>query len=175
MKKNNVSIDFIAFGDLNPDVTKKLEAFNENVKGGDGSHLEIVPPGPSLLSDHLISTPILAGDAVAPRGGESETGAGADAGGGAFEFGVDPSTDPELALALRMSMEEEKARREKEKPTEEAKEPTLEGIPEEAGENQPLLGGDGEASGSVDAPVSKPDKEEKKDKEHEGMDKMDTS
>ncbi|KAL9637033.1 MAG: hypothetical protein Q9164_002454 [Protoblastenia rupestris] len=175
MKKNNVSIDFIAFGDLDPAVTKKLEVFNENIKGGDGSHLEIIPPGPSLLSDHLISTPILAGDGVAPRGGEGDAGAGADAGGGGFEFGVDPSTDPELALALRMSMEEEKARREKDKPAEGAKEPALEGIPEESGETQPLLGGDGEASGSVDAPVSKPDEEEKKDKEHEGMDKMDTS
>lgn len=68
MRKLNVSIDFIAFGDLSPEVTKKLEAFNENIKGGDGSHLEIIPPGPSLLSDHLISTPILAGEGVAPRG-----------------------------------------------------------------------------------------------------------
>ena len=74
MKKNNVSIDFIAFGDLDPENTKKLEAFNENIKGGDGSHLEIIQPGPSLLSDHIISTPILAGEGVAPRGGD--TGAG---------------------------------------------------------------------------------------------------
>ena len=175
MKKNNVSIDFIAFGDLDPEVTKKLESFNKNIEGGEGSHLEIIHPGPSLLSDHLISTPILAGEGVAPRGGEGETGAGGDSGGG-FEFGVDPSTDPELALALRMSMEEEKARQEKEKPAEAAKEPTLEGIPEERGENQPLLGADGEASGSVDAPMSKPEGEEKKEKEHDGDgDKMDTS
>jgi len=162
MKKNNVSVDFIAFGDLDPGNTKKLEAFNENIKGGDGSHLEIIPPGPSLLSDHIISTPILAGEGVAPRGGEAGGEGGGDAGGGGFDFGVDPSADPELALALRMSMEEEKARQEKEAP----KEPTLEGIPEEGGENQPLLNADGEASGSVDAPVSKPEEEEKKDKEH---------
>ena len=174
MRKLNVSIDFIAFGDLSPEVTKKLEAFNENIKGGDGSHLEIIPPGPSLLSDHLISTPILAGEGVAPRGGEGESGASGDAGGG-FEFGIDPSTDPELALALRMSMEEEKARQEKDKTTDGPKEP-MEGIPEESNENQPLLGGDGEASGSVDAPVSKPAEEEKKDKDHgEGLDKMDES
>ena len=174
MRKLNVSIDFIAFGDLAPEVTKKLEAFNENIKGGDGSHLEIIPPRPSRLRDHLISTPILAGEGVAPRGGESEAGAGGDGGGG-FEYGVDPSTDPELALALRMSMEEEKARQEKEKATDGAKEP-MEGIPEESNENQPLLGEDGEASGSVDAPVSKPAEEEKKDKDHsEGQDKMDTS
>ena len=175
MKKTNVSVDFIAFGDLDSDVTKKLEAFNENVKGGNGSHLEIIHPGPSLLSDHLISTPMLAGDGVAPRSGEGETGAGGDGGGGGFEFGVDPSTDPELALALRMSMEEEKARQDKDKPAEGAKEPTLEDIPEENGESQPLLGADGEASGSVDATVSKPDEQEKKDKDHEGADNMDTS
>ena len=173
MKKINISIDLIVFGDLEPENTKKLEAFNESIKGGDGSHLEVIPPGPSLLSDHLVSTPILAGEGVAPRSGEGEAGASGDAGGGGFEFGIDPSTDPELALALRMSMEEEKARQEKEKP-QEAKEPTLEQIPEEGGgEDKPLLGGDGEASGSVDAPVTKPEEEEKKDKPHD--DKMDTS
>ncbi len=173
MKKNKVSIDFIAFGDLESSNTQKLEAFNENIKGGDSSHLEIIPPGPSLLSDHLVSTPILAGEGVGPRGGEDGAGAGAETGGGAFEFGVDPSTDPELALALRMSMEEEKARQEKDTKTEGPKEPGLEGIPEEGGESKPLLGADGEASGSVDAPVVKAEEEEKEKKE-EGGDKMDT-
>ena len=177
MKKAGVSIDFIAFGDLDPETMNKLKAFNENVTGGEGSHLEIIPPGPSLLSDHIISTPILAGAGVAPRGGETGGDASGDAGGGSFDFGVDPSADPELALALRMSMEEEKARQEKEgKAGDGAKEPTLEGIPEEGGssETQPLLNADGEASGTADAPVSKPEEEEKKDKEHQGMDKMET-
>lgn len=162
MKKNNVSIDFVAFGDLDPVNTKKLEAFNENIKGGDGSHLAIIPPGPSLLSDHLVSSPILAGDGVAPRGEAGMDGGASGGGGNDFEFGVDPSTDPELALALRMSMEEEKARQEKEGKADGAKEPTLEGIPEEGGESQPLLNADGEASGSVDAPVEKPKEEEPK-------------
>ena len=173
MKKNNVSIDFIAFGDLEPDTRKKLEAFNENIKGGDGSHLEIIPPGPSLLSDHLVSTPILAGEGVAPRGGEGE-GSGPAEGSTGFEFGVDPSTDPELALALRMSMEEEKARQDKDKPAE-SKEPTLEQIPEEASESQPLLSADGEASGSVDTPAKKSDADDKKDGHDGPGDKMDTS
>ena len=168
MKKMNVSIDFIAFGDLEPETIKKLEAFNENVKGGNGSHLEIIQPGPSLLSDHIISTPILAGEGVAPRGGDTGAEGGGDAGGGGFDFGVDPSADPELALALRMSMEEEKARQEKEgKAGGSSKEPGLEGIPEEGGESQPLLDGDGEASGSADAPVTRPEEEEKKDKPHD--------
>ncbi len=178
MKKNNVSIDFVAFGDLEPENTKKLEAFNENIKGGDGSHLAVIPPGPSLLSDHLVSSPILAGDGVAPRG-EAGMDGGTGGGGGDFEFDVDPSTDPELALALRMSMEEEKARVEKEGKPDGAKEPTLEGIPEEGGENQPLLNKDGEASGSGE--TSKPDEvrkdngNDKKEGGEGGGDKMDTT
>ncbi|KZF23750.1 26S proteasome regulatory subunit S5A, multiubiquitin chain binding protein, partial [Xylona heveae TC161] len=111
MKKNNISIDFIAFGELDDEITKKLEAFNENVKGGDGSHLAIIPPGPNLLSDSIVTTPILGGDGM---GGAGMGGAeGGEGGASQFEFGVDPSMDPELALALRMSFEEEKARQEK--------------------------------------------------------------
>ncbi|KAL8709267.1 MAG: hypothetical protein Q9220_006010 [cf. Caloplaca sp. 1 TL-2023] len=176
MKKNNISIDFIAFGDLEEENTKKLQAFNESIKGGDGSHLAIIPPGPSLLSDTLVSTPILSADGVAPREGPEE--GGADSGGGGFEFGVDPSTDPELALALRMSMEEEKARQEKEdKGKEQPKGENLEGIPEG---NQPLLNDQGEASGSggdkmdEDKQESSEAKQEKKDGDGDG-DKMDTA
>ncbi|KAL8798100.1 MAG: hypothetical protein Q9182_006951 [Xanthomendoza sp. 2 TL-2023] len=177
MKKNNISIDFIAFGDLDPEDTKKLEVFNENIKGGDGSHLAIIPPGPSLLSDTLVTTPILSADGVAPRGSAEE--GGAEGGGGGFEFGVDPSTDPELALALRMSMEEEKARQEKEGKKAEPQGASLEGIMEE---NQPLLGGQGEASGGAGGDKmdedkgesSEQQKEEKKDGDGDG-DKMDTA
>ena len=177
MKKNTVSIDFIAFGDLDPETTKKLEVFNENIKSPDGSHLAIIPPGPNLLSDHLMATEILAGDGVGPREGDDGIVGGGDGGGG-FEFGVDPSTDPELALALRMSMEEEKARQEKEgaKAQGEASiEPPLDGIPEEAAESQPLLNQAGEASGSGDASRSEEGKQ-KQTKEGDGDDdKMDTT
>ena len=173
MKKNGVSVDFVAFGDLDPDNTRKLEVFSETVNSGDGSHLVIIPPGPSLLSDHLLSSPILGGDGSAPRSGEDGVGGAGESGGG-FEFGVDPSADPELALALRMSMEEEKARQEKENKTksEAAMESGLEGIPEEGGESQPLLDPNGEASssGSGTAPAT----EEPKEKEDDA-DKMDTA
>ncbi|QDS68374.1 hypothetical protein FKW77_010741 [Venturia effusa] len=149
MKKNNISIDIIAFGDLSDDNIKKLTSFNENIKGGEGSHLEIIPPGPNLLSDSILSTPILAGDGV---GGSGGGGAGGEGGAGAsndFEFGVNPELDPELALALRMSFEEEQARVEKEKKAKEEKE-KLEGIPEE---EQALLDSKGEPSeGSKDKP-----------------------
>lgn len=168
MKKNNVSIDFVAFGDLEPETTQKLEAFSENVKGGDGSHLAVIPPGPNLLSDNLVTTPILAGEGVAgPRGGEG--GMEGDTNTGGFEFGVDPSMDPELAMALRMSFEEEQNRLEKQRreQEEQEKKSKLEGIPEEG---QPSQNGEGSGSGgpgSADRDQSKPDQKDD--------DKMDTA
>jgi 26S proteasome regulatory subunit N10 len=127
MKKNNVSIDVIAFGDLESDQTKKLEAFVENVKGGDGSNLAIIPPGPNLLSEELQASPILGGDG-AGAGGAAE---GGDSGG--FDLDAVTENDPELAFALRLSLEEEKNRQEKEKREreEQEKKGNLEGIPEE--------------------------------------------
>jgi len=83
------------------------------------SHLLTIPPGPHILSDILLSSPILMEEGQAAPAG---AGVGGGAGGAAFEFGVDPNIDPELALALRMSMEEEKQRQERiqaeQKPTE---------------------------------------------------------
>jgi 26S proteasome regulatory subunit N10 len=147
MKKGNVSVDFVLFGDLDDDETqKKLQAFNDNVKGGEGSHLVVIPPSGKLLSDQVISSPILLGEgAGSASGGGAEGGEGGDFGG--LDF--DPSLDPELALALRMSMEEEKARQEKiaREEAEAAQKASLEDIKED-GESAPLLNKDGEASGS---------------------------
>lgn len=125
MKKNNVSIDVVAFGDLDSDTTKKLEAFVENVKGGDGSHLAIIPPGPNLLSEELQVTPIMGGEPGAGVGGGDE--------GEGFGFEDAAENDPELAFALRLSLEEEKNRQEKERREREEQEgkSALENIPEE--------------------------------------------
>lgn len=70
-------------------------------------HFVSIPPGPHvLLSDILVSSPILAADrgvvideamSNAEAGGSGGGGAGGGAGAG-FEFGVDPSLDPELAM-----------------------------------------------------------------------------
>ncbi|KAI0815622.1 26S proteasome non-ATPase regulatory subunit 4 [Xylaria sp. FL0933] len=164
MKKGNIDIDFILFGELDDDdVRKKLEAFNNVVKGNDNSHLVVVPPSGKLLSDQLLSTPILLGEGAAGGSG----GGGMAEGGGDFGgFDFDPSADPELALALRMSMEEENARQAKAAQEEEAakNKTNLEDIKEE-GENQPLLNERGEPSGSGS--------QDKKDKD--SGDKMDTS
>lgn len=113
-KKNNVSVDFVAFGDATESETRSiLEKFVEAVGGssGEGNYLAVIPPGPGLLSDSLITTPIvnMGGDAGQGAGGMEglETGGGS---GGEFSFGVDENADPELAMALRMSMEEEQNR-----------------------------------------------------------------
>ncbi|KAJ3354472.1 hypothetical protein HDU83_005174 [Entophlyctis luteolus] len=105
LKKNNIAVDVINFGQ-DAENTSKLEAFISAVNSSDNSHLVTIPPGPHVLSDVLISSPILAGEDGAPLAGFSSGGAGG------FEFGVDPNLDPELALALRISMEEERARQE---------------------------------------------------------------
>lgn len=106
LKKEKVNVDIINFGEdaLNTD---KLTAFINTINGKDGtsSHLVTVSQGP-MLSDALISSPIIVGE---------DGAAGGAPGGGhmqGFEFGIDPNEDPELALALRVSMEEQRARQE---------------------------------------------------------------
>ncbi|KAF8992930.1 hypothetical protein BDQ17DRAFT_1432059 [Cyathus striatus] len=116
LKKNNVAVDVVAFGDgieeTSGDEKSVLKAFVEAVNNGDNSHLVNAAPGNMLLSDVLISSPVLAGDRQAGipeelMGGGDTSGAGPS---NDFEFGVDPSLDPELAMALRMSMQEAQAR-----------------------------------------------------------------
>ncbi|KAI8067047.1 hypothetical protein BC940DRAFT_319493 [Gongronella butleri] len=102
LKKNNVAIDVINFGEEGTN-TSKLDAFINTVNNSDNSHLVTIPPGPHILSDMLMSTAIISGEDGA-QGGFGGSGSG----GGDFEFGIDH--DPELALALRISLEEEKAR-----------------------------------------------------------------
>eukprot|EP00124_Ichthyophonus_hoferi_P000288 Ihof_evm14s10 gene=Ihof_evmTU14s10 len=105
LKKNNVAVDIINFGEEEVN-TAKLEAFVNAVNSKDGnSHLVSVPPGPHILSDILVSSPILAGEGGVQGAGGADTAQ--------FEFGVDPSLDPELAMALRISMEEERLRQER--------------------------------------------------------------
>ncbi|KAG2114636.1 uncharacterized protein F5147DRAFT_630350 [Suillus discolor] len=117
LKKNNVAVDFIAFGDGVEEETNVLKAFVENTTNSDNSHLVSVPPGTHLLSDVIISSSILSEDRGIPPEAMGDVGGASGSGGANFEFGVDPSLDPELALALRMSMEEEQARQAAEEQT----------------------------------------------------------
>jgi 26S proteasome regulatory subunit N10 len=161
MKKSGVSVDFVLFGDIEDENEKKLQSFNEAVKGSEGSHFEIITPGPQLLSDRLISTPILLGDSA--QGGPEPSGGGPSA-----DMPFDPAEDPELALALRMSLEEENARQERVRREEAAaaSKTPLDAVKEE-GESEPLLNNNGEPSESGGS---------KKDGDKPGDDdKMDTS
>lgn len=157
MKKGNISVDFVLFGDLDDGETQtKLQAFKEAVKGSEGSHLVVIPPSSKLLSDQLVATPILLGENAPGPSGSGAMGGGSEE----FEFGFDPAMEPELALALRMSMEEEKARQEK-RAREEAKKASLEGVKEE------------DESGGSGAPGEARGRQQGSSKD--GGDKMDTS
>ena len=66
-----------------------------------------MPAGSHLLSDALISSPILSADRSAsiPEefGGSAPAAAGPST-SNTFEFGVDPSLDPELAMVLAIDL-----------------------------------------------------------------------
>lgn len=89
LKKEKVNVDIVSFGD-HPGNNELLTTFVNTLNGkdGTGSHLISVPRG-SVLSEALISSPIIQGE-------DGQGGAGL--GGAGFEFGVDPNEDPELAL-----------------------------------------------------------------------------
>ncbi|KAF9021699.1 hypothetical protein BDZ89DRAFT_1019400 [Hymenopellis radicata] len=118
LKKNNVALDVVAFGDgiEEPGEEGKtvLRSFVENTNSGDNSHLLTVTAGSRLMSEALMSSPILTADLRSGIPDELMPGAEGPAASGSgandFEFGVDPSLDPELAMALRMSMQEAQAR-----------------------------------------------------------------
>jgi 26S proteasome regulatory subunit N10 len=63
-----------------------------------------VPSGPNLLSDALISSPILSADRSASipeeLGGTAPATTAGPSTSNNFEFGVDPSLDPELAMVF---------------------------------------------------------------------------
>ncbi|XP_077300738.1 regulatory particle non-ATPase 10 [Arctopsyche grandis] len=107
LKKEKVNVDVVSFGE-DADNSAPLSAFVNALNGKDsatgGSHLVAVPAGGCVvLSEALISSPVVGGDGAPSGSGMAQ-----------FEFGVDPNEDPELALALRVSMEEQRQRQEEE-------------------------------------------------------------
>lgn len=117
LKKNSVAMDIINFGE-EAENASKLEALLNAVNSDDNSHLVTVPSGPHVLSDILLSSPIVQGEdgggGAAMGGGAGGAGGGGAGGEGFAEFGVDPTLDPEFAWALRVSMEEERQRQDNE-------------------------------------------------------------
>jgi 26S proteasome regulatory subunit N10 len=132
LKKNNIAVDVVNFGEESVN-TQKLDAFINSVVSDDNSHLVTVPPGPHLLSDMLLTSPIVS------AGGDMGGAAVGGGGGGDLDFpGVDANLDPELAMALRISLEEERRRQERLRQQEGGEG----GAPASEGESQPLISGD---------------------------------
>lgn len=123
MKKNNIAIDLINYGEESIN-TSKLEKFVSIVNSHDNSHLVTVPPSDRLLYEVVGSSPIVIGE----DGGNFN--AGGETGGDGFDFGSDPNMDPDLALALRLSLEEEQARQAREQQTRTETQAPLESINE---------------------------------------------
>ena len=94
LKKNNVAVDVISFGDseLNQ---PKLEAFLQSVQKGDTCHLISIPPTINILADALMQSEV---SSLVPEQMQQYA-----------EFGFNPEHDPELAMVLRISAEEAKA------------------------------------------------------------------
>jgi len=103
LKKNSIAIDVINFGEELVN-TKKLESFIAAASGEDKNCnlITVIGGDQRIISDILLSSPVLAVDGVPAQGVMS---------GGDY---VDPNADPELAMVLQMSREEEKRRQEKE-------------------------------------------------------------
>ncbi|KAK4479946.1 hypothetical protein RD792_012998 [Penstemon davidsonii] len=152
LKKNSVALDIVNFGEEDDEKTEKLEALLAAVNNNDSSHIVNVSPGPSALSDVLMSTPIFIADGEVGSGFAASVAAAA-AGGAGYEFGVDPNMDPELALALRVSMEEERARQEAA-----AKKAAEEAVKQEKGEQQSTSSHNATMTENVDAGTSEPEK-----------------
>ncbi|KAK9173243.1 hypothetical protein CmeUKMEL1_06165 [Cryptosporidium meleagridis] len=107
LKKNNVSIDIISFGEILVN-RERLQAL-VNAANNDNTSNFVEVAAPTNLTDALMASPIVLGEGTSSGAyGDGLTGAAGETSG--FEFGIDPNADPELYMALRMSMEEERNR-----------------------------------------------------------------
>jgi 26S proteasome regulatory subunit N10 len=110
LKRNNVAIDVVNFA--HPDNVPKLEALVQCANNSDNSHFMDVPIGVAMITDVLITSPILQPDAVgdvpmanagAANVAESVVNRFAEYGG------YNPDMDPEMAMAMKISMDEARA------------------------------------------------------------------
>lgn len=109
--KANIAVDVINFGEEVAN-TEKLDAFVSALNQSEqNSRLVTIPPGPHILSDMVLKSPIVLGSEAAQSSGA--TGSASDAGA----MAIDPNEDPQLALAIRLSLEEDQRRREREQGT----------------------------------------------------------
>ncbi|CAD8191549.1 unnamed protein product [Paramecium octaurelia] len=111
LKKNNIAIDLINFGEQNEDHLKKLEIFFENVKKGSTSKFINIYPGMSA-TEKLFSSLGNSSDFQAEPGQQQQEQVPQQGTGVQFsEYGgIDPNIDPEMAMIMKMSLEEEAQR-----------------------------------------------------------------
>jgi len=100
LKRNGLFLDVINLETSDPEQNNKLQKLVESLENNENCHYLQVNPGYQMLSDVLLSSPILMGEAAGPGGNA----------GGAGDFG---NVDPELEMAMRISLEEEKERERK--------------------------------------------------------------
>lgn len=98
LKKASVALDLINLESSNPEQNQKLQKLVEAIDNSENSHYVQVQPGLQLLSDILLSTPVLQGEG------------GANFGGQGGDFGGQGNIDPELEMVMRISLEEERER-----------------------------------------------------------------
>lgn len=133
LKKNNLSVDIINFGEQETN-TELLEKFISIVNSNNTSHLVTVPPGSYLLYEQVDRSPVLREEVDT----NDDSGDAGDFGTG-MDFGMDdPNMDPELAMAIRLSLEEENARQAKADADKEAgsQQDALESVKEEGGDDK---------------------------------------
>ena len=114
LRKNAISLDVINLETSNPEQNQKLQKLVDATKDANETRFDLsnnkwnnnyvshyiqVQPGIQLLSDYLLSTPVL----MSGEGG----------GPALNEFGMASGIDPELEMVLRISLEEERARKQK--------------------------------------------------------------
>ena len=96
LKKNNVAVDVVLFGEVDAEQVEKGNALVDAVNAEENSHVVVVPPGPRMLSESL--GPVIH-EAV---GGAEQDAFGAFGGAGGF----DEELDPETLLAIELSRQE---------------------------------------------------------------------
>eukprot|EP01086_Lenisia_limosa_P015180 TRINITY_DN4768_c0_g1_i1.p1 TRINITY_DN4768_c0_g1~~TRINITY_DN4768_c0_g1_i1.p1 ORF type:complete len:407 (-),score=109.27 TRINITY_DN4768_c0_g1_i1:40-1260(-) len=115
LKKNNVAVDVVAVTDDEQSL-EKISKFQEAVNKSDNSNVVFVPPNSGLVSDVILSTPIIQEEGV-NTAAVAQAAAGHSAAAAndftpmeleAFaSMGIDPQADPDMALAIRMSLQDQ--------------------------------------------------------------------
>ncbi|CAD8208997.1 unnamed protein product [Paramecium octaurelia] len=109
LKKNNIAIDLINFGEQNEEHLQKLETFFKNVSKGSSSKFINIQPGMSA-TETLFSSLGNNSDFQAEPGQEQQVPQQRTGGQFSEYGGIDPNIDPELAMIMKMSLEEEAQR-----------------------------------------------------------------